>query len=207
MKQIIVLIRNISEILKMGKEMEKAGNLRMDGRIIFFGEYLNGERWKGKEYDNDYNPKVKFDGEWFQGKWWNGKGYDANGNIIFELKNGKGFVKEYYILSKKIILFEGRYSNGERNGKGKEFFNNTIYYEGEFVNGKKQGKGKEYNLFEELVFECEFYYDQRKKGKEYNKGKLIYEGEFLFDKKWNGKVYEQNGEIIYFIISGNKIEK
>ena len=35
--------------------------------------------------------------------------------------------------------------NGERNGKGKEYYDNgVILFEGEFANGKWNGIGKEY---------------------------------------------------------------
>ena len=71
-----------------GKEYDSDGNLK------FEGEYLNGKRnGKGKEYDFDGN--LKFEGEYFYGKKWNGNGYDESNNIIYELKNGKGYVKEY----------------------------------------------------------------------------------------------------------------
>ena len=55
----------------------------------------------------------------FYGKEWNGKRYDGLKNVIYELKNGKGFVKEY---SKGRLTFEGQYLYGKRNGKGKEYF-------------------------------------------------------------------------------------
>ena len=42
---------------------------------------------------------------------------ELKNNKIYEIKNGKGFVKEYY---DKKLIFEGHYKNGERNGKGKE---------------------------------------------------------------------------------------
>ena len=49
------------------------------------------------------------------------EGYDENGNIIYELKNGKG--KEYNYNGN--LIFEGEYINGKRwNGK---IFDN-IYY-------------------------------------------------------------------------------
>ena len=41
------------------------------------------------------------------------------------------------------------------------------------------------------------------KGKEYVNGKLEFEGEYLFDKKWNGKGYDENGNIIYVLNEGN----
>ena len=42
----------------------------------------------------------------------------------------------------------------------------------------------------------------RKKGKEYDNGILKYEGEYYKDKKWNGKEYDENGNIIYKFING-----
>ena len=50
----------------------------------------------------------------------NGKGYNINGNIDFEIKNGKGNIKEYNDKYAKFI-FEGEFINGERNGLGKEY--------------------------------------------------------------------------------------
>ena len=78
------------------------------------------------------------------GKWWNGKGYEENENISFEIKDGKGFVKEYGPILFEL-KFEGEYVNGERNGKGKEYYNDYLDFEGEYLNGKRNGKGKEYN--------------------------------------------------------------
>ena len=46
---------------------------------------------------------------------YNGKGYDKNGNLIYELKNGTGKVKEYYYDGK--LEFEGEYLNGKRISK------------------------------------------------------------------------------------------
>ncbi len=56
---------------------------------------MNGKRnGKGKEYDTDGN--MIFEGEYLKGKRWNGTGYYINNIKIYELKNGKGYVKEYY---------------------------------------------------------------------------------------------------------------
>ena len=61
--------------------------------LKFEGEYFNGERnGKGKEYYSD--GKLRFEGEYLNGKIWNGKGY-CNGNIVYEIKDGKGHIKEY----------------------------------------------------------------------------------------------------------------
>ena len=55
------------------------------------------------------------------------KGYDEIGNIIYELINGNGKVKQYYLNN--ILIFEGEYLNRKRNGKGKEYdsYGNLIY--------------------------------------------------------------------------------
>ena len=118
----------------------------------------------------------------FEWKWWTGKGYDTNGNISFEIKNGKGYIKEYDVNGK--LIFEGEYINGERNGKRKKYYRDDYenegdgasqgyyVYEGEYLNGKKNGYGKEYYKFR-------------------SKSKLQYEGEYL-----NGKI---NGKEKYMI--------
>ena len=106
---------------------------------------------------------MKFEGEFLFGKKWNGKGYDPKGNKVYELKNGKGFVKEYEFGQ---LIYEGEYLNGERNGKGKEYRKGELTFEGEYLKSKRwNGKGKEYFVLDEL----------------------IYEGEYLNGKKWNGK--------------------
>ena len=247
-------------------EKNGKGKEYYDGHLVFEGEYLNGKRnGQGKEFDIHKN--YKFEGEFFDDFKWNGKAYDKTGNIIYEIKNGKGKnIKEYnhfgvfifegeYLNGKRngkgkerennFILFDGEYLNGERNGRGKEFKSNKLRFEGEYLNGKRIGKGKEYSYdgelkFEgeylndkrngkgkefyaidvirvgerdineireinegKLIFEGEFLYDYRLKGKAYVNGKLEYEGEYLFNKKWNGKGYDENGNIIYEIKKGN----
>ena len=159
-------------------------------KLIFEGKYLNGKRnGKGKEYY--YNSdKLKFEGESKNDKKWNGLGYDSLGNKIYELKDGKGLIKEYNDFA-GIFSFEGKYLNGKRNGKGKEYgLIGELLFEGEYLDGKINGKGKEYNYSDgKLKFEGEYLYDYKLKGKYYINNYLEYEGEFLYNKKWNGKGY------------------
>ena len=56
------------------------------------------KKWKRKKYNN--KGKLIFEGEYFNGNKWNGKGYDENGKTVYELKNGKGYVKEYFFFMK-----------------------------------------------------------------------------------------------------------
>ena len=89
---------------------------RIDDKLIYEGEYLNGERHgKGKVYYSD--GKLNFEGEYLNGK-----------------KNGKG--KVYHTNGK--LSFEGEYVNGKRNGKGKEYdYNGKLSFEGEYVNNRE----------------------------------------------------------------------
>jgi len=88
-------------------------------------------------------------------------------------KNGKG--KEYY--RDGSLMFEGEYKNGLKwNGKGYDGKNNIEY---ELNSGK--GYVKEYDYYSKLVFEGE-YVNGQKNGicKEYDfDGCLIFEGEYL----------------------------
>ena len=78
---------------------------------------------------------MEYEGDYLFNKKWNGKGYDKNRNIIYEIKNGNGKVKEYYYNGN--LEFEGEYINGRRNGKGKEYyFDGKLRYEGDYFNGK-----------------------------------------------------------------------
>ena len=89
-----------------------------------------------------------------------------SGKYIKEIRNGKG--KEYE-LDSNILLFEGEYKNGKKNGNGKEYYNNNkLKYEGEYKNGKRNGKGKEYNNKGKLVFEGEYKNGIKIKGIGYN---------------------------------------
>ena len=134
---------------------------------IFEGEYVNGERKKGKEYN--YDKKLIYEGEYLNGKrHGKGKAYNEEGDLIYE----------------------GDYLNGKANGKGKEYNKEgKLIFEGEYSNGKKNGKGKEYDYYSEsywdsgkiyCLFDGEYFNDTRIKGKEYfHNGKLKFEGEYL----------------------------
>ena len=162
---------------------------------------------KGKLYVNN---KLEYEGEFLYNNKWSGKGYDENGNIIYELINGNGHVKEYLeIYDYAVLEFEGEYLNGKRNGKGKEYnnYNGLVSFEGEYLDGDRNGKGKEYYDNGNLKFEGEYENHSRKKGKVYVNNKLEYEGEFLYNNKWNGKGYDENGNIIYELINGNGYKK
>ena len=124
------------------------------GRLKFEGEYLNGKKnGKGKEY-NWYGNLI-FEGEYLNGIKWSGKGYDKQKNIIYVLNNGKGYIKEYN--DEGVLYFEGELLNGQRNGKGKQYCNYTLIFEGEYLYSHKL-RGKEYNVEPDFTeFEGDFY--------------------------------------------------
>ena len=206
----IFFLDKFSYELKDGKGIVKNYYYRSE-MLSFEGGYINGEfNGKCKEYfdededDDDVDEKLLFEGEYKNGKKWSGKGYDINGNIIYELKNGKGYIKEYEQKHNKLYLkCEGNLLNGEKNGLWKNYQEGKLKFEGEYKDNKINGKGKEFNLKTgELRFEGEYLYDFKIKGKEYIEGRLEYEGEYFWNKKWNGKGYDENGNIIYILKNG-----
>ena len=102
--------------IKNGKGKGKEYS-NVDRKLIYEGEYVNGERnGKGKKYDDEN--KLIFEGEYLNGKKWN------------------GVIKEYDY--KNILKFDGKLINGEKNGLGKEYDEKgRLIYEGEYLNGKR----------------------------------------------------------------------
>jgi len=60
----------------------------------------------------------------------------------YKINEENGNIKVYNGYNDELI-FEGEYSKGRRNGKGKEYLNNQLVFEGEYSNGERNGKGKE----------------------------------------------------------------
>ena len=159
------------------KRNEKGEEYYHTGEIYFEGTYLNGKRWKGKRYDE-------------------------NGKIMYELKDGKGIIRENNKY--ESFLFVCDYSSGDTKGKGKIYLNGKIIFEGEYLNSQRNGNRKLYN---EEGINCSKWkgkgYDEKgnteyelKNGtgkvKEYHEnGEVEFEGEYLNGKK-NGKGKEYN---------------
>ena len=116
--------------------------------------------------------------------------YDDNND------NKRGKIFDEY---KNQIIFEGEFSNGKKNGIGKEYINERLIFEGEYVNGEKKGKWKEYYDNERIKYEGEYHYGERNgKGKEYYKnGELKFEGEYKNGKMYEGSLYDNKIKKIY----------
>ena len=182
-------------IYEINNENGKGKEYDIEGNLIFEGKYLNGKRnGYGREYDfsslifegeylngkkhgwgREYSSKTLiFKGKYFNDVKWNGQGYYGyEGKIEYELINGKC---SSYVLFYKLI------------------------YEGEFSCGKRKGKGKEYH-YDKIIFEGEYLYNNRIRGKEYVNEILEFEGEY-FHTKWNGKGYDESGNVIYELNDG-----
>jgi len=133
-----------------------------NGQLIFEGEYINGKRnGRGKEYNE--KGKLLFEGEYFNDLKWNGKGYDFFDNMQYELKDGKGLIKNNYYDG--LLDYRGEYINGEIIGKAEEYKQFCKFiFEGEFVNGRINGKASVFNIFHQLIFDGE-YVNGRKNGR------------------------------------------
>ena len=84
----------------------------------------------------------------FKWKKRNGKEFDKNGNIISQVNNGKGIIKEY---NNDFIKFEGEYIDGERKGKVYDD-NGKLIFEDEYLNGQKWN-GKIYDINGIIIYE------------------------------------------------------
>ena len=138
------------------------------GNTKFDGEYSNGKKWNGKI--KRYNDGVlKLEGEYINGKLWNAKRYDSNHDIIYELKDGKGYMIGY--LDRSEFEFEEIPVNGVKIIENLEYNDdeNAYMFECEYMNGVRHGKGKEYNCKGKLLFDVEFINGKKIKGKSFFK--------------------------------------
>ena len=233
----ILCINNSTFEIKDGKGKIEEYNER--GNLIFKGEYFNGIK-RGKEYNDNGN--CIFEGEYLNEKRWNGKVKEYNDQSIFSsIITCSGLGRNYYEKKKfehrlkfkeikektkgfnNILLYEGEYFEGERNGKGivydidgkilfkgeyikgeinedyKEYYqnksNNILTFEGSLLKGERNGFGKEYNAYNgKLIFEGEYKNGIRCDGKEYiSNNRRINESEYLNQRK-NGNVKEYDSK-------------
>ena len=91
---------------------------------------------------------------------------------------------QIYDQYKDELVFEGEFSNGQINGKGKEYYDNAkLKFEGEYLNGKRNGKGKEY----------------------YKNGELKFEGKYINGKMYEGKMHNNKLNGIFELKKGKGV--
>ena len=129
------------------------------------------------------------------------------GELVNDLKNGKG--KLYYSKTNNIDIdrYEGDFKNDQKEGKGILYFKNGDRYDGDFKNDKKEGKGI---LYSNNGDRYEGYFKNDKKNGEgilYLKNGGRYEGIWK-DNKREGKikVYYHNGDRYEGDIKDSKYE-
>jgi len=88
-----------------------------DGKIQFEGEILYGQILNGKEKRYYKSGELKIEGEYLKGRLWNVKGYNIDGSIDFEIRDGKGIIKEYNYRDE--LSFEGEYLMDKKMEKEK----------------------------------------------------------------------------------------
>ena len=134
---------------KNGKKNGKGKEFNEEGKkLIFEGTYLNGNRYKGVEYD--YYCKKDYEGEYMFNKRWNGKEYNSEGEVFSLIKNGinskNGNNYIYYENNQEVNLTEQEFNDLKFTGEIKEYDNNnTLLFEGDYLLGKRNGYGIEYD--------------------------------------------------------------
>ena len=172
------------------QDEENISNSKYDYILIYEGEFLNGLfHGKGKEYIylKDKKNHILFEGEFNKGKKSNGISYNPFTGEKTILKNGTG--KVFESTNPNCDLFEVFYSEGKEKGLVKEYIRDPLslefklQYEGNYTNGKRNGKGKFFYYDKERKKnEVEtVFFDNERNGKaiinknkvcEYKKGKI-----------------------------------
>ncbi len=127
-----------------------------NGGIKYEGEFLNNKyHGTGIQYYNgvlcnaNIKGKKKYAGSFVNGLY-NGEGIkynNTNGNIQYKgnYSNDKlnGYASEYNEAGE--LIFDGKYLNNSKCGKGTEYDNGKVIFNGEFLNDTYHGVGTRYN--------------------------------------------------------------
>lgn len=131
---------NVYEGDWVGGKMHGKGILKSLDKKIFEGEFINGKKHKGIEYDNKGN---KLDGIWVDdvqkgmAVWSFSDGTFYEGEMSNLIPQGKG--KLSYLDGETI---EGSFDKGLPEGDCVQICYNGDKFEGMYKNGKKNGNGK-----------------------------------------------------------------
>ena len=134
---------------KLNEKEGKGKEYNLEDYLIFDGEYAKNQKISGIEYY--INETKKYEGEYRENKYWNGFIFGKLQKKSYEIKLGKGKIKEFH--ENGNLFYEGDINEGIKNGFGKIFDENGhLIYEGNFINGIKYGDGKEYNKNGDLKY-------------------------------------------------------
>ena len=146
MDERISKVENIKSYIDFGKMVKSTYNfieiISFLGKKEFFNIIV---------YNKELQKTLKIDIEDYK---------KVSGKYKIGKKDGKGKI---YKINTNILIFEGEYLNKEKNGRGKEYYDNgKLKFEGEYWNGERNGKGKEYDSDGKLKFEGEYLNGERK---------------------------------------------
>ena len=171
------------------------------------GEYHNGKRnGKGKEYNK--NGLLLFYGLFLDDERYEGieKEYNKEGRIISEgeLKNDYTKIKVYSSYLDDTIEFEGELIDENKwNGKIKEQNKDGIiiiegeYKKGKFTGKKKEEKDKDDNYIENIYLNGKLISGYNKEYSEGWSSSVLFEGYYSKGKRWKGtgKEFYKNKEM------------
>ena len=221
------LITYHGEVIKGTKiKNGKGKEYYLNGELCYEGEYINDKRdGKGKQYSEE--GEIIFIGEFKEGEQWEGirkifeEYEDENEQVIkymkyiAQIRRGIpiGKCKEFDIEGNLVYI--GDFSEGKRNGIGKEIFNDKVSFEGEFKDGIKwNGNANEYNKKGNLLFYGVYQNGKKFSGKEckyFEDDETIkYEIEYKDGLYWNAKGYNKKdsfSNIDFEMKNGNGVMK
>lgn len=210
-------------------------NNRYNGKGSLYGFYeQNGIESRYLKYEGFFrNGKAEGDGIMYVPVWQGNENAGMDSDLALKERNeNDDNVGQNAGEVDAVIYYRGEFADGQRDGKGEEYFTEGLYkgqisYSGEFKDGKYQGTGKQYLAFQDgedleeqlcLRYEGDFNEGVRSgKGKWYNgDGSLQYEGDFengmyngkgivwLEDKRYEGdfRDNQRTGHGTYYFASG-----
>ena len=178
-----------------------------DGTLKYKGG-LKDDRYDGKGIFYWENGTVKYDGDWSNGmRQGTGTSYREDGTKAYEggwSENSYSGYGEAYYDDGVTLYYKGRWSDGQKNGAGIEYYQNEhsiTRYDGSWWNGKLSGKALWYWENGELFYDGHFENGVMSGyGKTYSeKHVLVYEGYFANGQRnGQGNSYWSDGKTISY---------
>lgn len=168
-----------------------------DGSLAYDGQFENGDRTFGKQYDKGI---LVYEGQW-KNKMYHGNGkYYKNGFLYYEgefaanAEHGRG---KFYNEA-GYVRIEGESKNGKLDGPAKMYYpNGQVDFDGEFKKGMMSGEVKRYYPNGNLEFSGIYEGGNRVSGRYYYPDGTYFEGDFFASKPNEGKVFNRQGELVY----------
>ncbi len=177
-------------------------------RVLRYPDQGNSSAYYSTDFLEVYQGELGTDGcqKSGYGKLWAPE-FKYHGEFLEDLFHGQGFWHFHGQVSDEEetypVQYEGEYSEGKKDGQGKETYSNGEYYIGDFKEGKKSGRGDYYGKNGKLMFSSDWEDDiptSVLEIKEYfPNGNLKYDGNAQ-GGQWNGEgtLYYEDGQTIRY---------